>query len=112
VDRPGERDGGQVILRSPDTLTEDGIVIASIVLRRETGEIIAGPDLIGRSLKSDLSPQRLDAAEDELRKVMSRQKKGEVEPSFYARRMKESVAKSLYRNTKSRPLILPVLTKI
>ncbi len=112
VDRPGERDGGQVILRSPDTLTEDGIVIASIVLRRETGEIIAGPDLIGRSLKPDLSPQRLDAAEDELRRVMSRQKKGEVEPSFYARRMKESVAKSLYRNTKSRPLILPVLTKV
>lgn len=112
VDRPGERDGSQVILRTPDSLTEDGIIVASVVLRRETGEIIAGPDLIGRSLKSDLTPQRLDDAEDELRKVMSRQKKGEVEPSFYARRMKESVAKSLYRNTKSRPLILPVLTKV
>ncbi len=112
VDRPGERDGGQIILRTPDTLTEDGIIIVSVVLRRETGEIIAGPDLIGRSLKSDLTPQRLDSAEDELRKVMSRQKKGEVEPSFYARRMKESVAKSLYRGSKSRPLILPVLTKV
>jgi ribonuclease J len=101
-----------VILRSPDTLTDDGLVLATVVIRRETGEIIAGPDLIGRSLKSDLSPQRLDQAEDELRKVMARQKKGEVEPSFYARRMKESVAKSLYRNSKSRPLILPVLTKV
>lgn len=112
VDRPGERDGGQVILRSPDSLTEDGILLVTVVVRRETGEIIAGPDLIGRSLKPDLTPQRLDQAEDELRKVMSRQKKGEVEPSFFARRMKESVAKSIYRNTKSRPLILPVLTKI
>ncbi|MEZ4507438.1 MAG: ribonuclease J, partial [Thermomicrobiales bacterium] len=112
VDRLGERDGGQVILRTPDTLTDDGIVLASVVLRRETGEIIAGPDLIGRSLKSDLTPQRLDQAEDELRKVMGRQKKGEVEPSFYARRMKESIAKSLYRNSKSRPLIVPVLTKV
>lgn len=112
VDRLGERDGGQVILRTPDTLTEDGIVLATVVVRRETGEIIAGPDLIGRSLKSDLTPQRLDQAEDELRKVMGKQKKGEVEPSFYARRMKESVAKSLYRNSKSRPLILPVLTKV
>jgi len=112
VDRLGDRDGGQVILRSPDTLTDDGLVLATVVIRRETGEIIAGPDLIGRSLKSDLSPQRLDQAEDELRKVMARQKKGEVEPSFYARRMKESVAKSLYRNSKSRPLILPVLTKV
>lgn len=112
VDRPGERDNAQVILRTPDTLTEDGIIIASVVLRRETGEILAGPDLIGRSLKSDLTPERLEAAEDELRKTMSRQKKGEVEPSFFARRMKETLAKSLYRNTKSRPLILPVLTKI
>ncbi len=112
VDRLGDRDGGQVILRTPDTLTDDGIVLATVVLRRENGEIIAGPDLIGRSLKPDLTPQRLDQAEDELRRVMARQRKGEVEPSFYARRMKESVAKSLYRNSKSRPLILPVLTKV
>lgn len=112
VDRLGNRDGGAVILRTPDTLTEDGIVLATVVVRRENGEILAGPDLIGRSLKADLTPQRLEQAEDELRKTMARQKKGEVEPSFYARRMKESIARSLYRNTKSRPLILPVLTKV
>ncbi len=74
VDRLGDRDGGQVILRSPDTLADDGIVLATVVVHRETGEIIAGPDLIGRSLKADLTPQRLDQAEDELRQVMARQK--------------------------------------
>ena len=37
VDRLGDRDGGQVILRTPETLTEDGIVLVTVVARRETG---------------------------------------------------------------------------
>ncbi|MFM8592994.1 MAG: ribonuclease J [Chloroflexota bacterium] len=112
VDRLGDRGMGQVTLRDRENLTKDGLVIVSIVVNRDNGALIAGPDLVGKNLKPELQNGALREAEQELKKMLDRRKKGEPQYGYIVQRAKESVGKTLYRRSKSRPLILPVVTEI
>ena len=112
VDRLGDRGTGQVTLRDRDNLTSDGVVVVTLVLDRESGELIAGPDLVARGLKPELQNGALREAEQELRRLLERRSKGEPQYGYIVQRAKEAVGKALYRRSKSRPLILPVVTEL
>ena len=55
VDRLGDRGEGQVTLRDREHLADDGVVVVTIVVDRETGELIAGPDLVAKGLRPELT---------------------------------------------------------
>ena len=112
VDRLGDRGSGQVTLRDRDNLTNDGVVVVTLVLNRETGELIAGPDLVARGLRPELQNGALREAEQDLRRLLERRSKGEPQYGYIVQRAKEAVGKALYRRSKSRPLILPVVTEL
>ena len=112
VDKLGERDGVNAVLRTRDNLTEEGFIIASLVVSRTDGELIAGPDLNGQDLGPELKNGALREAERELKRSLSRRRKGAPQFGFLAQSVKESVANTLYRRTRSRPLILPVITEL
>ena len=112
VDRLGDRGTGQVTLRDRENLTSDGVVVVIVVLDRETGELIAGPDLVARGLKPELQNGALREAEQDLRRLLERRSKGEPQYGYIMQRAKEAVGKALYRRSKSRPLILPVVTEL
>ncbi|CAN5703325.1 ribonuclease J [soil metagenome] len=112
VDRLGDRAAGRFVIRDPENLVDEGLVIVTFVVRSDTGELIAGPDLTGKLLHRDIDRQALDAAGAELKRALDRQPKGTAEYGYLARRAKEVVGRSLYRKSKSRPLILPALTVI
>ncbi|MCC6315145.1 MAG: ribonuclease J, partial [Thermomicrobiales bacterium] len=112
VDRLGDRGAGQVTLRDRNNLTDDGVVLATVVLNRDTGALISGPDIIGRGLKPELQNGALREAEQDLRRMLERRAKGEVQFGYLMQRAKETVGKALYRRSKSRPLILPVVTEL
>lgn len=109
VDRIGEQGRGPVTLRHPEKLTEEGVVIVTIAVNKETGELIAGPELVGKGLKPELNDGALKSAERELRSMLERQAKGEAQSGYLIQRTKETVGRSLLRRSKSRPLILPVV---
>lgn len=112
VDRLGDRGTGQVTLRDRDNLTSDGVVVVLVVLDRESGALIAGPDLIARGLNPELQNGALREAEQDLRRLLERRSKGEPQYGYIMQRAKEAVGKALYRRSKSRPLILPVVTEL
>jgi ribonuclease J len=112
VDRLGERDGAQVVLRDRDNLTDDGVVVVTLVLNRDNGELVAGPELVGTGLKRELANGALKEAERDLRRMLDRRRKGEPQYGYVMQRTKETVARSLYRRSRSRPLILPVVTEL
>jgi ribonuclease J len=111
VDRLGDRDGGQTVLRTRENLTEDGFVVVTVVLDRQSGELIAGPDLIAKGLSKELNGA-LGEAERELRRMLDRRKQGSPQYGYVVQRAKETVAKVLYRRTRTRPLILPIVTEL
>ncbi len=112
VDRLGDRGNGQVILRDREHLADDGVVVVTIVVDRESGKLIAGPDLVAKGLKPELQNGALREAEQDLRRTMERRSKGEPQYGYLVQRAKEIVGKSLYRRSKSRPMILPVVTEL
>jgi ribonuclease J len=112
VDRLGDRSNGQVTLRDRDNLTDDGVVVVTIVVNRETGKLIAGPTVVSMGLRPDLSDSSLKEAERDLQRMLERRSPGEPQYGYLMQRSKEIVGKSLYRRSKSRPLILPVVTEL
>lgn len=112
VDKLGERDGVNAVLRTRQNLTEEGFVVVTMVVSRSDGELIAGPNMVGQELGSELNNGALREAERELKRSLTRRRKGSPQMGFLAQRVKESVARTLYRRSRSRPLILPVITEL
>lgn len=112
VDRLGDRSAGQTVLRTRENLTDDGFVVVTIVLDRQSGELIGGPELVGKGLNKDLNNGALREAERELRRMLDRRKEGTPQYGYVMQRTKETIGKVLYRHSRSRPLILPVVTEL
>lgn len=112
VDRLGDRGSSVVTLRDREHIADDGVIVVAIVVNRENGDLIAGPDLIGKGLKPELQNGALREAEAELRRALERRSKGEIQLGHMVQRAKETVGKALYRRSKSRPMILPVVTEL
>ena len=112
VDRLGDREDGQVVLRTRENLTKQGFVVVTIVLDRATGELIAGPELVGKGLPAELNANVLREAEGELRRTLERKKKGQPQYGYIVQRTKETIGRALYRRSRVRPLILPVVTEL
>jgi ribonuclease J len=112
VDRLGERGEGQVAMRTRENLTDDGVVLVAIVVDRESGKVLAGPELVATGLKPELNNGGLKEAERDLMRMLERRSPGEPQYGYLVQRTKEIVGRSLYRRSKSRPLILPVVTEL
>jgi ribonuclease J len=112
VDKLGERDGVNAVLRTRENLAEEGFVVVSVVVSRSNGELVAGPDITGQDLGRELGNGALREAESELKRSLTRRRRGTPQQGFLAQRVKESVAQTLYRRTRSRPLILPMVTEL
>jgi ribonuclease J len=112
VDRLGDRSNGQVTLRDRNNLTDDGVIVVTIVVNRETGKLIAGPTVVAKGLRPELNDGALKEAERDLQRMLERRSPGEPQYGYLVQRSKEIVGKSLYRRSKSRPMILPVVTEL
>ncbi len=63
VDGKGVGDVGGLVLRDRRHLSEDGLVIASLVLNKGTQEIVSGPDILSRGfIHEESKPELLDEA--------------------------------------------------
>jgi ribonuclease J len=112
VDRLGDRGNPQTVLRTRENLTEEGFVVVTLILDRSTGELVAGPYLVGKGLAKELNNGALKEAENELRRQMTRQKDGSPQYGFIVQRAKETVGRALYRYSRTRPLVLPIVTEL
>jgi len=74
VDGKGVGDVGDLVLRDRRHLSEDGLVIATLVLDKNSHEILNGPDIISRGfILEETKPELLDAAKCIIFEVLDRQ---------------------------------------
>lgn len=112
VDRLGDRNAAQTVLRTRDDLTDQGFVVVTLIVDRANGDLVAGPYLIGKGLAKELNNGALKEAENEVKRMLGRRKEGAPQLGYAIQRIKETVGKALYRRSRTRPLILPIVTEL
>jgi ribonuclease J len=113
VDGKGVGDVGDVVLRDRRHLSEGGLVLAVLGIAAQSGEIVAGPDLVSRGVVGDeAGPEVLEAARgavlEALAAVNPESRTDPVE-------VKEEVRRALRRYFKRfdrRPVILPFVMEM
>ncbi len=102
-----------VVLRDRQHLSEDGVIFASLVIDRDTGQLLNGPDLVARGFVHNESDGLLEGAADEVRRALKRSGgRGRAEYGRLVERTSQVLGGYIYRNTHQRPMILPVVTEV
>jgi ribonuclease J len=113
VDGKGIGEVGDVVLRDRRHLSQDGLVLAVLAVHQQSGEIVAGPDLVSRGVVGEeTSPEVLEAARgaviEALAAINPESRTDPVE-------VKEEVYRALRRYFKRldrRPVILPFVMEM
>lgn len=104
---------GQVVLRDRQMLARDGILIVVVTVDRQSGMLLAGPDIVTRGfIHSRESGELLDATKSHVRGALATNGYQTAEWSFLNRKIKEITGDFLYEQTKRRPMILPMVMEV
>lgn len=114
VDGLGIGDVGSVVLRDRKHLAEDGVMIIVATMERETGRVIAGPDIVSRGfVYVRESEELLDEAKQLIDSVMNDLHDRNVrEWGNIKSAMRDSLSEFIYQKTKRSPMILPIIMEV
>src|SRR4051812_14615140 len=101
-----------VVLRDRKRLAADGVLIAAIVIDRETGELMADPDLISRGIVDPRQDAILEEARDVLVEALRKVLRPEPSYGFLVGKIREVLSGFIYERVRRRPMILSVVTEV
>jgi ribonuclease J len=111
VDGKGVGDVGDVVIRDRRHLSEDGMVLAIMAIHQQSGEIVAGPDLVSRGFMRDEEGEEiLEQARKVVLDILSgMNRETRTDPA----ELQEEVRKALRRYFRKRldryPVVLPYI---
>ncbi len=111
VDGLGVGDVGNIVLRDRKHLSQDGILTVVVTMEKQTGRIVAGPDIISRGFVYVRESEGLmDEARDIVRDVLSEcEEKAITDWATLKSKMRDELREFLYEKTKRKPMILPII---
>jgi len=113
VDGLSVGDIGSVVLRNRRMLSRDGIVVAIIAVDRQTGKLVGRPDIVSRGfVDTRESKDMIEESRDLVAKVLDHGGDRPAEWSFVSTKLRDTLNKFYYEQTRRRPMILPVMVKV
>lgn len=114
VDGYGVGDVGNAVIRERKRLAEDGLMIISAVIEKETGKLIAGPDVISRGFVFVRDSEKLIAEAKLVAQIVIDEcvHDGYIDWGVIRNRMRDDISRLLYDRTKRSPMVLPVITSV
>ena len=114
VDGLGVGDVGNIVLRDRQHLAEDGILIVVLGLDGATDELISGPDIVSRGF---VYVRESDELMDEARSVVNEAVEGCLSRGIadwgkLKSSIKDALGEFVWKKTKRRPMILPIIMEI
>lgn len=114
VDGYGVGDVGSVVLRDRKHLGQDGIIVVTASLDYETGQLIAGPEVVSRGFVYVKEAEELI---EQARKIAEKS----LENCYYSNisdinaikgKLRDAVSHFVYEQTKRSPMILPIIMEV
>jgi ribonuclease J len=113
VDGLGVGDVGDVVLRDRKLLSQDGVVMVSVMVDAQTGQPLNDPDIVSRGFVYEREAgDLLSAAREHVRATLEEHHAGGAGWSFYNNLIKEDLSAFLYEQTHRRPIIFPVVMEV
>ncbi len=114
VDGLGVGDVGNIVLRDRKHLSQDGLIVVVITLEGDTGNLVAGPDIISRGFvyvreSEDLMDKVKDVTRAALQKCEGKKKNDWASKKNV---IKDTLRDYLYEKTKRKPMILPIIMEV
>ncbi len=114
VDGLGVGDVGSIVLRDRKLLSQDGLIVVVITTEKESGQIVAGPDIITRGfVYVRESEDLIEKAKEIIKKTITKME-GKKGNDWAAKKglIKDDLREYLYEKTKRKPMILPIIMEI
>ncbi len=114
VDGLGVGDVGNIVIRDRQHLSEDGIIIVVLTLDSASGQVLAGPDIVSRGFvyvrgAEDLMESARAILNDTMEDCMD---KGITDWSKIKSMIRDSLGDFVWKETKRRPMIMPIIMEV
>ena len=114
VDGLGVGDVGNVVLRDRQHLAENGIIIVVLALDQASGELTAGPDIVSRGF---VYVREADELMEEARASVQSAVERCLDKNIYdwgklKGSIRDELADFIWKRTKRRPMILPIIMEV
>ncbi len=114
VDGLGVGDVGNIVLRDRQHLAEEGIIIVVLTLQAGSGQVIAGPDIVSRGFVYVRGSESLmDEAKQVLDGTMEQiMEKNITDWGRIKTDIKDSLGEFVWKETKRKPMIIPIIMEV
>ncbi len=114
VDGLGVGDVGNIVLRDRQHLAQDGIIVVVMTLEKGSGQLLAGPDIVSRGFVYVRNSEGLmDEAKTVLEETMNYCMNHKITDwNKIKSEVKESLGDFVWKETKRRPMIMPIIMEV
>ena len=114
VDGYGVGDVGNAVIRERKRLAEDGLIIISAVIEKDTGLLISGPDIVSRGFVYVRDSEQLIAEAKLVAQIAIDEcvYEGRIDWGTIRNRIRDDISHLLYERTKRSPMVLPIITAV
>ena len=114
VDGLGIGDVGNIVLRDRQKLSQDGLIISVVTLKKQTGEILAGPDIVSRGFVyvRESGDLMIEAKEVVRKALLNCSSKKITDWSKIKNVVKDALSEFIWQQMKRSPMILPIIMEV
>jgi ribonuclease J len=113
VDGLSVGDVGEVVLRDRKALASDGMFIVVVTVDKQTGQIVAKPEIVTRGfVHGNEHDPLMEGAVDRMMAAIEGQGDRTSEVGLLKSQIKDEISRYLYEQTRRRPLVFPVVVEV
>ena len=113
VDGLSVGDVGEVVLRDRKALASDGMFIVVVTVDKQTGQIVAKPEIVTRGfVHGNEHDPLMEGAVDRMMAAIEGKGDRTSEVGLLKSQIKDEISRYLYEQTRRRPLVFPVVVEV
>lgn len=114
VDGIGDDDSSDVVIRDRQRMASDGMLVVIVTIEARTGKLIGNPDLISRGfVYMKENKELVEQTRKRVKKILvDKDPDMKANETYLRKKLRDDLGQFLFKKTKKRPMILPVMLEV